>query len=94
MVHRCWRAGLGITGHRSLTNFRIWHRPACFHLRLISNALLSSAKGAVPRRQETEGTRISAAARTRPVLRVFLKSGVPAWAGSKGKELGKSNGLC
>ncbi len=33
-----------------------------------------SAKGAVARCQETEGTRIPAAARTRPVLRMFLKS--------------------
>src|SRR5690348_11608611 len=35
---------------------------------------LRSAKGAVPSRQTTEGTRDRAAARTRPVLRVFLKS--------------------
>jgi hypothetical protein len=34
-----------------------------------------SAKGAVPRRQETEGAHIPAAARTRPVLRVVLRSG-------------------
>ncbi len=36
---------------------------------------LRSAKGAVPRRQETEGTHNSAAERTRPVLRVFPKRG-------------------
>jgi len=35
--------------------------------------LLESAKGAVPRRQEAEGPHISAAARTRPVLRVLLE---------------------
>ncbi len=49
----------------------------------VVRAILKSAKGAVPRRQETEGTRISAAARTRPVLRVFLKSARAAGRGAK-----------
>ncbi len=38
------------------------------------SAKVKSAKGTLPRRQETEGTRIAAAARTRPVLRAFPKT--------------------